>query len=87
VDSFLDDIVDNLFWTLHIDGSNSNDSEGAGCILASPKNEKSVLTYKIEFEYTNNVEKYEALIQEMKKAISLEFKFLKLFGDLEIVIK
>lgn len=41
----------------------------------------------LEFDYTNNVVKYEALIHGLQKAISLDIKYIKIFGDSEIIIK
>lgn len=46
-----------------------------------------MLSYRLEFEFTNNVVEYETLIQGLKKTISLEVKYLKVFGDSKIIIK
>jgi len=71
---------------LYFDGSKSNDSARAGCILVSPEGEKTMLSCRLEFECTNNIAEYEALIQGLYKEISLDVKYLKVFGDSEIVI-
>jgi len=44
--SVVDELVDKpvnkpLFWSLHFDGSKSNDGAGAGCILVSLEGEKN----------------------------------------------
>ena len=46
-----------------------------------------LITCRLEFECTNNVEKYEALIQVLKKAIDLGVKDLNVYGDSEIIVR
>lgn len=76
-----------MFWTLYFDGSKSNDSAGVDCILISPEGEKTMLTCRLEFECTNNIVEYEALIQGFYKPMGLDIKYIQVFGDFEIVIK
>jgi len=80
-------IVNYVFWKLFFDGSKSNNGAGTGCILVSPKGEKTMLACRLEFECTNNTAEYEALIQGLYKAIGLDIKYLQVFGDFEIMIK
>lgn len=76
-----------LFYKLFFDGSKSNGGAGVGCILGSPKGEKTMLTCRLEFDCTNNIAKYEVLVQGLYKAIRLDIKYLHVFGDFEIVIR
>lgn len=76
-----------MFWTLYFNGSKYNDGVGAGCILVNPDRETNMLAYKLGFDCTNNIVEYEALVQGLQKAISLTVRYLKMFGDSEIVIK
>ena len=46
-----------------------------------------MLSCRLEFEFTNNTAKYEAFIQGLYKAIGLNVKYLKVYGDSEIVIR
>jgi len=46
-----------------------------------------LISCHLEFECTNNTTKYEALIQSLKKAIDLKVKYLKVFGDSEIIVR
>ena len=81
-------IVDNSkFWSLYFDGSKSREGSGARCILVSPQGEKMIISCRLEFDCTNNTTEYEALVQGLYKAIGLKIQYLKVFGDLEIVIK
>jgi hypothetical protein len=41
-------------WTMYFDGSKSQERSGAGCILIDQKGERNFLSYRIEFECTNN---------------------------------
>lgn len=77
----------SLFWSLYFDGSKSSEGAGEECILVSPEGEKIMLSYRLEFECTNNTAKYEALIQGLYKEIGLKFQYLKVFSDSEIVIR
>ena len=76
-----------LFWSLYFDGSTSSEGSGAGCILVSPQGEKTMLSCRLEFEFTNNTAEYEALVQGLYKAIDLKVRYIKVFGDSEIIFK
>jgi len=80
-------LVNSLFWTLYFDALKSSDGEGEGCILINLEGVKTMLTCRLEFKCTDNIAEYEALVQGMYKALSLDVKYLQVFGDLEIVVK
>jgi hypothetical protein len=61
-------------WTLCFDGSKSQEGLGAGCILIDPKGKRNFLSYRLEFECTNNIVEYEALVQGLKKSLDLNIK-------------
>jgi hypothetical protein len=42
---------------------------------------------RLEFECTNNTVEYEYLVQGLRKAIDLDIKGLKFFGDSEIIVR
>jgi ribonuclease HI len=46
---------------MFFDGASSKEGDGAGVVFIFPTQEIIYFSYKIEFETTNNVEKYEAL--------------------------
>jgi ribonuclease HI len=73
-------------WTLYFDGSKSQEGSGVGCILIDHKGKHHFLSFRLEFECTNNTVKYEALVQGLKKAIDLDVKELKVFGDSKIIV-
>jgi hypothetical protein len=74
-------------WTLYFDGSKSQEGAGAGCILIDQKGKCHFFSCRLEFECTNNTIEYEALVQGLKKAIDLDVKELKVFGDSKIIVR
>jgi len=68
-------------WTLYFDGSKSQEGVGAGCIFINTSRKHSFISCRLEFECTNNIVGYKALVQGLKKAIDLNIKELVVFGD------
>jgi ribonuclease HI len=71
----------NQIWYLYFDGSKSKEGDGAGCIIIDLAGNKTLLTCRLEFECTNNVAEYEALLQGLKKALDMRIQNLIVFGD------
>ena len=46
-----------------------------------------MLACRLEFQCTNNTAEYEALIQDLYKAIRLNVKYLQVYGDSEIIFR
>ena len=67
--------------------SKTLEGSGAVCVLIDPKKNKHFLSCRLEFECNNNIAKYEALVQGLRKSIELKVKNLKVYGDSEIVLK
>ena len=53
-------------WKIYFDGSFSKEGDGPGIVLLSPLKESSNFSFKLEFEATNNVVEYEALLIGLK---------------------
>jgi ribonuclease HI len=53
----------------------------------NPKGRRYFLSWRLEFECTNNTTEYEALVQGLKKAIDLSVEELKVFGDSKIIVR
>jgi ribonuclease HI/transposase InsO family protein len=77
----------NQVWSLYFDGSKSKEGAGAGCIIIDPAGNKTLLACRLEFECTNNVAEYEALLQGLRKALDMRIQNLIVFGDSEIVVR
>ena len=74
-------------WKLYFDGASSRESSGEGVVLISPTQQVLTLSYKLQFQTTNNTAEYEALILGMKAAKDLGADQLTVFGDSELVIR
>lgn len=64
---FLLVLTDPNIWTLYFDGSRNKEGVGDGCLLVYPHGNRTMIACHLEFQYTNNVDEYEALVQVLKK--------------------
>jgi ribonuclease HI len=71
---------------MYFDGSSSKEGSGAGILLISPSQEVITLSYKLEFETTNNIAEYEALVLGLRAAKDMAIGCLAVFGDSELII-
>jgi ribonuclease HI len=76
----------NKVWKMYFDGSSSKEGFGAGIVLISPMQEVITLSYKMEFETTNNIVEYEALVLGLRAAKDMVIESLAVFGDSELII-
>ena len=74
--------MDSLFY-----GFRSKDGFGAGCVLIDPKGAKWMISCRLEFQCTNNIAEYEALVQGMKKEIYLGIDIIQCYGDSKITVQ
>lgn len=72
---------------MYFDGPKTKEGIEVGCLLIDPKNNKMIITCRLEFDCTNNVAEYKSLIQGLKKAIDLGIKDLKEYSNFEIIVK
>jgi ribonuclease HI len=72
---------------MFFDGASSKDGVGAGIVFVSPAQETISLSYKLEFEATNNVAEYEALVLGLRAAKDMGIKEISVFGDAELIIQ
>ena len=79
--------LNNDLCSLYFDGSKSKEGAGAGCLLIDPYGKRYFIACRLEFDCTNNITEYEALIQGLKKAIDLGAKALVVLGDSEIIVR
>ena len=79
------ELTDPFIWTLYFDGSKNKEGVGVGCLLIDPSGNRTMITCHLEFECTNNVAQYEALIQGLRKELDLQVICIEVFEDFEIV--
>ena len=73
------------FWLLYFDGSKTQEGLGAGCVPVDLEKNKNFISCRLEFKCTNN--RYEDLIQGLKKAIEFKVRNLQVFDDSEIIVR
>jgi ribonuclease HI len=73
-------------WKIFVDEASSKDVVGAGVVFVSPSREAISLSYKLEFEATNNVAEYEALVLGLRVAKDMGIKEISMFGDTELIV-
>jgi ribonuclease HI len=71
---------------MYFDGSSSKEGSGAGIVLISPSKEVITFSYKMEFETTNNIAEYEALVLGLRVAKDMAIDRLTVFGDSELIV-
>jgi len=76
----------NKVWKMYFDVSSSKEGSGAGILLISPFEEVITLSYKLEFETTNNIAEYEALVLGLRATKDMAIDCLEVFGDSKLVI-
>jgi len=74
-------------WTLYYDKFKTHYGARAGCVLLDPKGNRFLISFRLEFQCTNNTTKYEALVLGLKRAIDLKANYLKVIGDSEIITR
>jgi ribonuclease HI len=72
---------------MYFDGACSKDGVGAGIVFISPSKEVTTLSFKLEFEVTNNIAEYEALILGLRAAKDMKIEGLTVFGDVELIVQ
>ena len=72
---------------MFFDGAFSREGTGAGVFFVSPAQETISMSYKLEFEATNNVAEYEALVLGLRAAREMGIQEATMFGDAELVVQ
>jgi len=74
-------------WKLYFGGTISKDGVGAGILLISPDRENITQYFKLDFNVTNNVVEYEALILGLDLVKSLKVQNLSVLSDSKLIVK
>ena len=75
-------------WSLDFDGVVSKEGSGGGVWVSnSKKNHSKGHSYKLNFQCTNNIAKYEALMLGLQILKKLGAKRVSIHGDFELIIK
>jgi ribonuclease HI len=74
-------------WIMYFDGALNLEGASAGVLFISPQGEQLKYILQIHYKASNNGSEYEALIHELRIAVSLRIKRLLAFGDSKVVIE
>jgi ribonuclease HI len=86
--SLCEDSPPNTYvWKMFFDGAYSKESVGVGVVFVSPYQETTSLSYKLEFEATNNMAEYEALVLGLRDGKEMGIEEIYVFGDVELIIQ
>jgi hypothetical protein len=73
-------------WKMFFDGASSREGAGVGVVFVLPCQETISLSYKLEFETTNNVAEYEALVMGLRAAKDMEIEEIAMFKDVDLIV-
>ena len=71
---------------MHFDGVRSRHGIGAGIVLILSAGEESIHSFRLEFDCTNNVVEYEALLLGLEIGRDMKIKCLSVIGDSDLVV-
>ena len=77
---------DDGLWNMGFDGVVSKEGARVGVWIIPPKGTSKLCSFKLAFDYTNNVVEYEALILGLNALKELKAKRIVVHGDSELII-
>ncbi|GKV45379.1 hypothetical protein SLEP1_g52470 [Rubroshorea leprosula] len=73
-------------WTLYVDEASSSKGSGAGALLIGPDGYQSEHALKFNFDATNNMAEYEALLLGLQLALELKISAIQVYSDSQLVV-
>ncbi|GKV11062.1 hypothetical protein SLEP1_g22348 [Rubroshorea leprosula] len=73
-------------WTLYVDGASSSKGLRAGALLIGPNGYQSEHAMKFNFDATNNMVEYEALLLGLQLAFELKISAIQVYSDSQLVV-
>ena len=77
----------NELWRMNFDGAYSREGKGARMVIVSPEGKVFNFAFRLEFEATNNVAEYEALLLGIEIAKDMGIKLLNIKGDSDLIVQ
>jgi ribonuclease HI len=78
--------ITHEYWTLYFDGLVMAPGAGAGVVLISPEGNRLRYMIRLHFPVSNNIAKYEGLINGLRITIELGATRLSAYGDSKLVV-
>ena len=76
----------NRLWEMFFDGSKNKNGASGGIVLVSPSAKKYYASFCFSFACSNNVVKYEGLIQGLEWARKRGIECIKVYGDTKLIV-
>ncbi|XP_017978295.1 PREDICTED: uncharacterized protein LOC108662437 [Theobroma cacao] len=73
-------------WKMYFDGASNALGHGIGTVLVSPNEKYYPATARLNFNCTNNMVEYEALLMGLQAAIEMKVRTIEVYGDSALVI-
>ena len=74
-------------WRMNFDGAYSRTGKGVGVVIISPEGKVFNFAFRLEFEVTNNVAEYEALLLGIEIAKDMRIKLLSIKGNSDLIVQ
>ena len=71
---------------MNFDGAHSRSGKGVGVAITSPRGQVFNFDFRLEFEATNNVAEYEALLLGLEITKDMGIKMLNIRGESDLII-
>jgi ribonuclease HI len=78
--------IQGELWTMYFDGSMTKIGAGEGLLFISPLGVHMCYVIRLHFAASNNVAKYEALVNGLRIAIELGVRHLNIHGDSQLMV-
>ena len=78
--------INQEYWSMYFDESLMKKGTGVGLVFVSPLRVRMRYAIRIHFPVSNNMAKYEALVNGLLIAIELGIRWLDIQGDSQLVI-
>ena len=85
-DSEVMDVEVEEDWKLYFDGAANRNRYGIGILLISPEQIHSPLSFRLQFDCTNNTAEYEACIVGLELALQRGAARIQVYGDSVLII-
>jgi hypothetical protein len=82
----VDESLSYGMWTMHFDGARSKSTTGARVVLTSPSSNLFPFSFHLEFDCTNNMVEFEALLLCLEQGRKIGIKLIKVKGDSKLVV-
>jgi hypothetical protein len=76
----------NGTWTLEFDGAHSSFGSGACIFLTSPSRDTFYFSYRLKYDYTNNVSQYKYFPIGLNLSIDRKIRHIRVIGYFDLVV-